>query len=47
MQGDGTGEALTALGVADEAAADQVALVAQLRDKIDKDLKLDYIVTGG
>ncbi len=33
MQGDGTGEALTALGVADEAAADQVALVAQLRDK--------------
>jgi len=35
------------LGVADEKDADQEALVAQLRKRVDEDLKLDYIVTGG
>jgi len=35
------------LGVADEKEADQAALVAQLQKKVDEDLKLDYIVTGG
>jgi len=38
---------LQSLGVADEKDADQEALVSQLRKKVDEELKLDYIVTGG
>ena len=39
--------ALKDLGAADEKDADQEALLARLREKVDRDLKLDYIVTGG
>jgi phosphoserine aminotransferase len=41
------GEVLKELGVADEKDADQEALVGKLRSRVDADLKLDYIVTGG